>query len=709
MTKKSVSYRKATKSDYALRRVLLLVLVLAMLILLSVVLTGKSNGQWPFAVHAQIRETATTFLEIYTPTSQKEPLNLTAGGAQTSSKSEMLITNTSTPTNPPTVTLLPTSTQTPLPSPLAPKTNPPQEFPGTIFLSINEGGYSHLFAYHPTSLGLTRLTNGPWDDITPATSPDGAYLAFASNRDGQWDLYLLDFATGDINRLTNTPEYDASPSWSPDGQWLVHESYALGTPSLSQELVENNGTTPTSSLLQEPSFELFSSLDLLIRPVNLANSGEEEIIRLTSDPGAEYAPVWSPTGRQIAFVSAKNGDHEIWLADLDRIDDRFRNVSHNPATPDQYPAWSAQGTTLAWSRVVDDMQIITVQDDPNMASKPRPIGGGNRPTWDPSGKILLTVFSSPNRNYLTGYSIDDSGLIIPPVALPGPVNGLYWAATSIPTDLPSNLAQVAQITPTPSWKSAISPLPDSPGGRHRVVQLEEVEAPYPMLHDLVDEPFYGLRNHLALKLGWDYLTTLENAFVPLTTPLFPGMLDDWLYTGRAIALNPAPINANWMLVAREQFGSEIYWRVFIRTRFQDGSQGSPLTDFPWEFSARYSGNPRYYEQGGAAASEIPAGYWLDFTELALSLRWERLPALSSWRMAYNAARHNEFVFRQGIDWLTAMEEIYPPSALATPTKVIPPTHTPTATRWPTRTPTPTRTPWPTRTPTTTSLPPTPTP
>jgi hypothetical protein len=58
--------------------------------------------------------------------------------------------------------------------------------PGTLFLAIDEDGRSRLFGYHPQQLPLTRLTAGAWDDITPATSPDGRRLAFASNRDGWW-------------------------------------------------------------------------------------------------------------------------------------------------------------------------------------------------------------------------------------------------------------------------------------------------------------------------------------------------------------------------------------------------------------------------------------------------------------------------------------------------------------------------------------------
>jgi TolB protein len=222
-----------------------------------------------------------------------------------------------------------------------------------------------------------------------------------------------------------------------------------------------------------------------------------------------------------------------------------------------------------------------------------------------------------------------------------------------------------------------------------------------MLHDQVNESFDSLRKELSTRLGWDPFSSLENAYVPLTSPLFPGMLNDWLYTGRAITLNPSPINAGWMVIVREDFGPYIYWRLFLRTRFQDGSQGVPLSQAPWDLNARYGGDPRAYEQGGTLAPAIPQGYWLDFTALAASYGWERLPALTTWRSALPAARYNEFVHTSGLDWFNAMVEIYPIEAVYTPTPVQPPTFTPTATRWPTRTPLPTRTPWPSRTPTAT--------
>jgi len=80
------------------------------------------------------------------------------------------------------------------------------------------------------------------------------------------------------------------------------------------------------------------------------------------------------------------------------------------------------------------------------------------------------------------------------------------------------------------------------------------------------------------------------------------------------------------------------------------------------------------------------------TTLAAQYGWERLPALANWRTYYAGARFNELVYPQGLDWRTAMLQLYPLEALVTPTIVIPPTRTPSRTSYWDRSPTPTKTP-----------------
>jgi TolB protein len=185
------------------------------------------------------------------------------------------------------------------------------------------------------------------------------------------------------------------------------------------------------------------------------------------------------------------------------------------------------------------------------------------------------------------------------------------------------------------------------------------------------------------------------------------MGNDWLYTGRAFAIDPNPMNAGWLAVMREDYGAETYWRIFIKALPQDGSAGMPLHDLPWDFDSRNNGDAATYEQGGEKLTSMPEGYWIDFTARAQAFGWERLAALPMWRDSEPASRFNEFVASGGKDWQTAMLELYPPEVMITPSPVVPPTRTPTATlRWyvsptPTTTPTtqPTYTPIPTSSPT----------
>ena len=121
-------------------------------------------------------------------------------------------------------TLEPTSTNTPEPT-LELNAMEGLVANGVYIFSMADGWNTHLFVYHPQFLQLTQLTNGNWDDINPALSPDGRHIAFSSKANGYWDLFLMDLETGGLTRLTDTGAYDGHPTWSPDGQWLAYDTY----------------------------------------------------------------------------------------------------------------------------------------------------------------------------------------------------------------------------------------------------------------------------------------------------------------------------------------------------------------------------------------------------------------------------------------------------------------------------------------------------
>lgn len=532
-------------------------------------------------------------------------------------------------------------------------------------LSLSDNGYAHLFAFDPSSRRLVRLTDGPQDDIAPALSPDRSRLAFASRRNRHWDIYLLDLTGGMVTQLTNTPAYDGAPSWSPDGLWLAYETYLDDNLEIAVLSVQDRSQPP---------------------------------IRLTADPAADHSPAWAPQGRQIAFVSTRSGDSEIWLANLDQTAERYTNLSHNPKSIEKHPVWSPDGRYLAWGSTAGSagLEGIYLWDISLSERFARRVADGDWAAWGKNNDQLAIHLTAPNEDFISVYNLNGE-LILPPVILPGALHGLTGQA-ALPSPLPPSFAQAAAAAPTALWQPVVTPAGEGLAGRTALVPLVDVTAPSARLHDEVDEAFYALRQKSVEVIGWDVMSNLENAYVPLTTPLDPGFGQDWLYTGRGFALNSVALTAGWFMAVREDFGSQTYWRLYIRTQIQDGSQGMPMHDPPWDLNARYELDPASYENGGKFAA-VPAGYWVDFTNLARSYGWERQPALSNWRTYYRGARVTHFVMTGGLDWYTAMLEIYPPEALVTPTPIAPPTRTPTPTITPSPTPSPTRTPLPTRTPT----------
>jgi TolB protein len=556
-----------------------------------------------------------------------------------------IIQDTPSPTISPTqALLLPTiqSTSSPIPNRDAPL--------GTIVYAARNGGYSHLWFYVPGDTDSFQLTYGDWDDRYPSIAPNGRNIAFSSHRDGNWDLYLFDIKTGEIRRLTATLGYEGRVRWSPDSQWLTYEAYYEG------------------------------NYDVWLMPVE--ESGEP--IRLTTHLAADLSPVWSQDGRKIVFTSNRDGNFDLFIADLDAIEDRFMNISNTPNCIERDPIFAADGQHLAFSSRSDGRDQLMVIDMSNLADQPRVVGQGVFPAWSPSGNAIVAVQQHAQNSSLVGYSQNQSA--VPPVGLviEGYINGLDWNSGE---DLLGSNFSLGGASPSEWIYEIIIETPPSEGGRFSLINLPGVTAPRPFLSDKVNEAFDQLRERVCSEVGWDFLANLDYAFVGLNDPLPPGYAyNDWLFTGRAFAISEAIVRAGWVEVFREDIAGETYWRIFVRTRYQDGSLGEPLQGYPWKFDPRFGEDPDAYDKGGSYREVIPEGYYVDFTSLAADYGFYRQPALSNWRTYYAGTRYAEFAYTDGFTWEEAMLELYPPAAILTPTPFRTPTPTPTRTPWPTATP-----------------------
>ena len=82
------------------------------------------------------------------------------------------------------------------------------------------GVLNDIYVIDITGDNFRRLTDHPWQDLYPAWSPDGQWIAFWSNRDRDIAVYLMEANGANPKRLAN----GTSPAWSPDGQQIAFVS-----------------------------------------------------------------------------------------------------------------------------------------------------------------------------------------------------------------------------------------------------------------------------------------------------------------------------------------------------------------------------------------------------------------------------------------------------------------------------------------------------
>ncbi|NPV87166.1 MAG: hypothetical protein HPY45_14305 [Anaerolineae bacterium] len=297
----------------------------------------------------------------------------------------------------------------PSPTPVLTATTPQQENPSDewcrkIAFALASETVTDIFSICPDGSRMTKLTDSTSMDTMPAWSPDGKRIAFASNRTGSSQIFIMDANGNNPIQITFDGQNDF-PIWLPDSRqiafrtsdgqglwwWRIVDIESQRMTQFSQPSYDFFFQTPAWS----PDGKKIAYMSLLEQQQR--NDGSSQIhvknvdgtndTALTHDTWANIHPVWSPDGSQIAFLSERDGTYNLFaLYVMSSNGQNIRKLSDAVFSESATLSWSPDGREIAIDSDASTGKIFIVDVSTANQRELLSMKAGeraSRPSWQP--------------------------------------------------------------------------------------------------------------------------------------------------------------------------------------------------------------------------------------------------------------------------------------------------------------------------------------
>jgi len=205
--------------------------------------------------------------------------------------------------------------------------------PGDYADSANYPPGSEVYIAKADGTDIRRLTFNTAYEAETSFSPDGKWILFTSNQDGNLELYRMSLDGKTKIRITNTPDLQEGGSfYMPDGKRIIYRAWKKGEEAnknrVSQLYLINDDGSGRAPLTDTSEFNwspypspdgkrvVFAHRGTGDFEVYMLNLETKKLTRLTYHPKFDSYPVFSPDGKTVAFTSSREGAPAIYLMDI---------------------------------------------------------------------------------------------------------------------------------------------------------------------------------------------------------------------------------------------------------------------------------------------------------------------------------------------------------------------------------------------------------